>query len=126
MKKLGFGAVVICAMMGLTACSGNRTVGQPAAADVTPTPLAEILASPEAFDGQTVVLKGILTGQCASLCDFTYTEGRQSVTVFMGSVKAPRIPVGRPVRVTASVHHGESQVVLTALGLETGSKGGAP
>jgi hypothetical protein len=73
-----------------------------------------------------VVLNGILTGQCASLCDFTYAEGRRSATIFMGGVKAPRIPVGRPVRVTATVHRGERQVVLTARGLEVGSNGGAP
>lgn len=127
MKRFGIGsAALICTIMGLTACSGNRTVGRPATADVEPTPLARILESPEVYDGQTVVLNGVLTGQCASLCDFTYTENRRSVTVFMGEVKAPRIPVGQPVRVTAQVHHGEQQVVLTAIGLETWRKGRNP
>lgn len=127
MKRFGIGsAALICTIVGLTACSGNRTVGQPAAADVEPTPLASILESPESYDGQTVVLNGVLTGQCTALCDFTYTENRRSVTMFTGEMKVPRIPVGQPVRVTARVHHGEQQVVLTAVGLETGRKGRAP
>jgi len=68
----------------------------------------------------------VLTGQCAALCDFTYTEGRQSVTIFMGKDKPPKIKVGQPVRVTATVHQGEQQLVLTAQGLELLPRKGTP
>ena len=115
-----------CALLLLAACGGNKTVGHPAPAETAAVPLADVLASPEAYDGRTVVLRGTLTGLCAELCDFTYTEGGRSVTIFMGSDKAPRVPVGQPVRVTASVHKGEQQTVLTAVGLEVLPKGGRP
>lgn len=119
-------AGLICAASIAVSCRGSRSVGEPAPADTPAVPLAAILESPETYDGRTVVLRGTLTGQCASLCDFTYTEGGRSVTVFMGNVKAPRIPTGRPVRVTAVVHQGERQVVFTAAGLEVLRPGERP
>jgi hypothetical protein len=99
-------------------CGGTKTVGTPAHAETPATPLAAILEAPEKYDGQTVVLKGVLTAQCAALCDFTYTEGNRSVTVYTGDPKPPRLQAGQPVRVTARVHKGEEQVILNAQGLE--------
>ncbi len=119
MKTKWIGIVILAgAAIGLAGCGGTKTVGTPAKADTPATPLAAILAAPEKYDGQTVVLNGVLAAQCASLCDFTYAEGNQSVTVFTGDPKPPKIHAGQPVRVTASVHKGEEQVVITAKGLE--------
>ena len=124
MKKYPICCVVLfCTALLLVACSGKNTVGVPASVDTPAVALADILESPGAYDGQTVVLQGVLTGLCASLCDFTYTEGGRSVTIFMGSEKAPKVPVGQPVRVTASVHKGEHQVVFTAIGVEVLPRG---
>lgn len=36
----------------------------------------------------------------------------------MGDLKAPRIRQGQQLRVTAKIHKGDEQVVLTATGLE--------
>ncbi len=107
-------------------CGGTKTVGTPASPDTPATPLATVLQAPEKYEGQTVVLKGVLTAQCAALCDFTYAENGQSVTVFTGDPKPPRIKAGQPVRVTATVHKGEQQVIITAKGLEMLPRKGSP
>jgi hypothetical protein len=101
-----------------TGCGGTKTVGTPASPDTPATPLAAVLQAPEKYEGQTVVLKGVLTAQCAAQCDFTYAEDGQSVTIFTGDPKPPKIQAGHPVRVTAKVHKGEQQVIITATGLE--------
>jgi len=117
---MAFGAALIAA-----GCGGTKTVGTPAGADVSATALAAVLEAPEKYDGQTVVLKGVLEAQCAALCEFTYSEGGRSVTVYTPDPKPPRIKGGQPVRVTATVHRGEEQVILTAKGLELLPRKGA-
>ncbi len=119
-------AVAVGTALIAAGCGGTKTVGTPAKADVAATPLAAVLAAPEKYDGQTVVLNGVLAAQCASRCDFTYAEGNQSVTVFTGDPKPPKIHAGQPVRVTATVHKGEEQVVINAKGLELLPRKGSP
>lgn len=120
-------AALLGAAILLSACSGRKsTVGAPASGDVTPVPLATVLSAPADYDGKQVVLRGIVTAQCAALCDFTYSEGGDPVTVYMDADKAPRMQAGQPVRVTALVHKGEEKVVFTAVGVEVLPKGGAP
>jgi uncharacterized protein YdeI (BOF family) len=106
-------------------CGGTKTVGTPAGKDTPATSLAAVLEAPETYDGQTVVLKGTLEAQCAALCDFTYSENGRSVTVYTPDPKPSRIQGGQPVRVTATVHKGEQQVILTATGLELLPRKGA-
>ncbi len=106
-------------------CGGTKTVGTPAGADVSATPLAAVLETPEKYDGKTVVLDGVLEAQCAALCDFTFSESGRSVTVYTPDPKPPRIQNGQPLRVTAAVHKGERQVILTAKGLELLPRKGA-
>jgi uncharacterized protein YdeI (BOF family) len=110
--------ILVAAACAAAGCGGRKAVGTPAKADTEATPLASIMEAPEAYDGQTVVLKGVLSAQCPSLCDFTYAEGNQSVTVYTGEPKPPKVQPGQPVRVTALVHKGKEQVVFTARGLE--------
>lgn len=107
-------------------CGGTKTVGTPAGGDTAATPLAAVLDAPEKYDGQTVVLKGVLQAQCAALCDFTYSESGRSVTVYTPDPKPPRIKAGQPVRVTATVHKGEEQVIINAKGLELLPRKGSP
>lgn len=119
MKTMRIGMALLAGvMLALAGCDATTTVGTPARSDTPATPLAEVLAAPEKYDGQTVVLKGVLTAQCASRCDFTYTEGNRSITIFTEDPKPPKIQAGQPIHVTAKVHNGESQVILTATGLE--------
>jgi hypothetical protein len=110
-------ASLAAAVILLASCSSEKTVGTPAPGNTPPVALATVLSQPGEYHDKTVVLEGILTGQCGSLCDFTYTEKGKSVTIFMGKDKPPRLKSGTPVRVTAKVHSGEQQVVLTATGL---------
>lgn len=120
--------IAILGMLALIAagCRRTQTVGIPAPADTPSTPLAAVLDAPDKYNGQTVVLKGKLQAQCASLCDFTYAEGARSATIFTGDPKPPKIQAGRSVRVTVQVHKGEEQVVLTAKGLEILPQRGNP
>lgn len=111
-------AAVVGTALIAAGCGGTKTVGTPAGQDTPATPLAAVLQAPEKYEGQTVVLKGVLTAQCAAQCDFTYAENGQSVTVYTGDPKPPKIQGGQPVRVTAKVHKGEQQVIITAKGLE--------
>ncbi len=125
MKTKATGLVLaVAAALIAAGCGGTKTVGTPAKADMPATPLAAVLEAPETYDGQTVVLKGTLEAQCAALCDFTYSENGRSVTVYTPDPKPPRIQGGQPVRVTATVHKGEQQVILTATGLELLSRKG--
>lgn len=128
MKKTPMRAAlpVLAAFAFAAGCGGTKTVGVPAAADAPTTPLAEILDAPEKYDGQTVVLQGVLAAQCASLCDFTYAEGNRSAMIFTGEPKPPKIKAGQPVRVTVQVYKGEEQVVLNAQGLEILPRKAAP
>jgi len=119
MKTLRIGLVVLAGVALVSGgCGGTKTVGVPAKADTPATPLASVLDAPEKFDGQTVVLQGVLSAQCAALCDFTYAEGNRSVTVYTPDPKPPKMQAGQPVRVTVQVHKGDEHVVLNAKGLE--------
>jgi hypothetical protein len=123
--KAAWLAPALAAALIAAGCGGAKIIGTPAGADVAATPLAAVLDAPEQYDGQTVVLKGVLEAQCAALCDFTYSEGGRSVTVYTPDPKPPRIQNGQPIRVTATVHMGEKQVIITAKGLELLPRKGA-
>jgi multidrug efflux pump subunit AcrA (membrane-fusion protein) len=111
--------MLLATLMLSGGCGSQSTIGTPAAADTPAVPLADVLASPADYNGKTVVLLGTLAAQCQALCDFTYKEKNQSVTIHMESgKKAPRMKSGSQLRVTASVLQGERQTVFTALGLE--------
>lgn len=116
-KGIWVAIAVVTACMA-AGCGGSKIVGTPAKADTPATPLAAVLEAPEKYNGQTVVLKGVLAAQCAARCDFTYAENGRTVTVYTGDPKPPKIKAGQPVRVTATVHKGEEQVIITAKGLE--------
>ncbi len=112
-------ALMLATTLVLTGCGDKKTIGTPASADTPAVSLAEILAQPADYDGKTVVLLGTLAAQCPSLCDFTFRDNNQSVTIYMeDGKKAPRMPVGSPIRVTTSILQGERQIVFTARGLE--------
>lgn len=81
--------------------------------------LADIIADPAAYNGKSVVIKGVISGQCPSLCEFFYKEGLHQTTIFPQGFKFPKLPVGNPVTVLAHVTAGSENVVLSATGIVT-------
>lgn len=89
--------------------------------DNTPSvKLADILASPADYHGKKVVLHGIVSAQCPSLCEFTYKEGTLSTLVYPQGFKFPKLDIGKPVTLYSEITNGTGQVVVTALGLRRG------
>jgi hypothetical protein len=110
-------------VLALAGCRSTKTVGVPAPLSVQPVPLQQLLDNPAQYHGQVVVLEGVVSGQCGSLCEFFYSEKKRSATILMGDLKAVRIKTGTPVRVTVRVFNGERQAVLTAVGFVLSGKG---
>jgi hypothetical protein len=79
--------------------------------------LADIMENPAAYNGRNVVMKGTISGQCPSLCEFLLRDGVHKATIFPQGYKFPKLTVGKPVTVYAQVTSGEEQVVFSALGV---------
>jgi len=84
---------------------------------IEPTPLEKILATPEQYHGREVVLTGTVAGQCASLCEFYFTDGKHTTEIFPKGFTLPRMKKGRQVTALVKVTRGEERLVLSALGL---------
>lgn len=107
----------------LSSCgSKEQTLGEIPSGEVIS--LASVISSPEEFHEKTITLEGIVSAQCGNRCEFTFTEGTNSVKIYMGDIKAPLIQSGSPVKVTADVFNGEKKAVLTARGFTLKAKGG--
>lgn len=50
--------------------------------NLTPTKLRIILENPKAYDGKKVLLSGIFSGACSEGCEFTYSEGTATITIY--------------------------------------------
>lgn len=118
--KKYFPVVVIAAsfafIMSCTREKGTQS-GTKIPANHTIEKLADITADPKAYNGKTVVIKGIISGQCPSLCEFFYSEGTHRATIFPQGFKFPKLPVGKPVTVFAEVTAGDENIVFSALGI---------
>jgi hypothetical protein len=119
-----FAATVVPAIiLGLfiVSCSGEKgtRLGQKIPANAEIVKLEKILANPADFNGKTVVIKGIISGQCPSLCEFFYKEGAHQATIFSQGFKFPKLPTGVAVTVHANVTAGNENVVFSALGIAT-------
>ncbi len=110
-------------LLVLTSCgSKDKTHGEtPTGAVIS---LASVIEAPDEFHEKTVTLEGVVAAQCGNRCDFTFTEGTNSVKIYMGNIEAPLIQSGTPVHVTADVFQGDEKVVLTARGFTLKAKGG--
>lgn len=80
--------------------------------------LTDVIAAPQQFNGKTVVLQGVISGQCPSLCEFFFKEGPHQVTIFPQGYKFPKLPQGKPVTVLANITSGNENIVFSALGLQ--------
>lgn len=79
--------------------------------------LETVLSAPAEYNGKTFVMKGMISSQCASLCEFAMKDGVHKATIFPQGYKFPKLPIGKPVTVLVQATAGEEQVVLSALGL---------
>lgn len=66
--------------VALTSCGGGGTYGEPIS-DAEATPVADILADPAAYDGQTVKLEGEIGNECPTGCWFELREGGAPIHV---------------------------------------------
>ena len=79
--------------------------------------LSDVLSDPGAFNDTRAVLKGVVAGQCSSLCHFTFQEGVHSVAVYPQGFKFPRLGKGKNVTLYVQIFSGEGGVSFSALGL---------
>lgn len=110
-------AGLILAVLTSAGCNSGKSCGAGIPEDAKLTTLAEITASPDRYHGKKVLLRGLVSGQCASLCEFYYQEGKETVEIYPSGFKLPKLEKGRRVSVYAQVTSGTERVVITALGL---------
>ena len=114
---------LLCALVAgfgfLTGCgkSEGTKLGVDIPRDAEVVELASIVQNPAEYDGKNVVVKGVIAGQCAALCEFFLRDGMQQATIFPQGYKFPKLTKGKPVTVYAQVTSGEGQVVFSALGV---------
>lgn len=80
--------------------------------------LASVLENPSEYHGKTIVIKGIVSGQCASLCEFFFQDGVHKATIYPQGFKFPKLERGKNVTIYTQVISGEGKVVFSALGLK--------
>ncbi len=109
-------------LLTLSSCGKKeQTLGETPSGKVIS--LASVVEAPDQFHEKTVTLEGVVSAQCGNRCEFTFTEGTNSVKIYMGDIKAPILHTGTPVKVTADVFKGEKKVILTARGFTVKAKG---
>ena len=81
--------------------------------------LASVLENPAEFNGKSIVMRGVVSGQCASLCEFFLLDGAHTATVYPQGFSFPKLARGSNVTIYALITSGEENVVVSALGLRT-------
>lgn len=97
--------------------SEGKRLGEDIPGDASVVELASVMEKPAEYNGKNVVMKGVIAGQCASLCEFFFKDGAHKATIFPHGYKFPKLTTGKPVTVYAQVTAGEGQVVFSALGI---------
>lgn len=116
--------IAVAALVLMSCGKKEQTFGEAIPASTPVTALSEVLKSPEKFHEKEVTLKGTIAAQCGNRCEFTFRDGNESVTIYVGDIEAPLMQKGTPIDVTASVFQGEKKLILTAKGFSLGTKGG--
>lgn len=80
--------------------------------------LDAVIKNPAEYNGKVIVLKGIVSGQCASLCEFFFRDGIHTATIYPQGFNFPKLKRNNPVTIYAQVISGEEQVIFSALGLK--------
>jgi hypothetical protein len=81
--------------------------------------LASVLENPAEFDGKSIVMRGVVSGQCASLCELFLLDGTKTATIYPQGFDIPRLEKNTSVTIYAQITNGEANVVISALGLRT-------
>jgi hypothetical protein len=119
LTNLSLLSLVFVTVFVLAGCSKKSvSLGKEIPAGVETVKLVDLLASPAAWNGKTVIVKGNVSSQCASLCDFTLKDGASVVTVFPDGYSLPKLEIGRSADVYAQITSGEERVVVSALGIK--------
>jgi hypothetical protein len=117
---LSFIVTIISLAAGITGCNGPESgrYGVQIPEEAPVLSLAQILESPHIYDGEKLVVKGVIAGQCASLCEFFLRDGVHRATIYPQGYKLPKLTIGKTVRAYVLVTSGEEHVVFSALGLK--------
>lgn len=112
----------VLAALVLSGCSGSgggsgTRLGVEIPAGEQAVALASVLEDPAGFNGKKVVMRGVVSAQCASLCEFTLLDGSDSAIIYPQGFNFPRFERGRSVTIYALVTSGEENVVFSALGV---------
>ena len=112
-----FSLMAMTVVFNISPARAELRLGVDIPADEPATALADVMANPAEFNGRTVVMKGIVTGQCASLCEFFFRDGMHTATIYPQGFKFPRLKRNSPVTIYTQVISGQENVVFSALGL---------
>ncbi len=112
-------AVLLAYGCGDSAGNSDRRFGVEIPSDQPVVELASVLENPADFNGRNVVMRGIVSGQCVSLCEFFLLDGAHSATIYPQGFEFPKLERGGKVTIYALVTSGEENVVISALGLRT-------
>ena len=110
-------AVVIAAGCGDSKPGSDRQLGVEIPSDQPVVSLATLLEDPASFDGKRIVMRGVVSGQCASLCELFMLDGKETATVYPQGFDMIRLEKNTSVTIYAEITNGEENVVISALGL---------
>ena len=114
-----FATVVFAGGCGDSTPGSGDQYGVEIPSDKTVVKLATLLEDPASFDGKSIVMRGVVSGQCASLCELFLLDGKDTATIFPQGFDIPRLEKNTSVTVYAQITNGEENVVISALGLRT-------
>lgn len=120
-SRLLFLAVSLSVGAFLAACSGGKgpqSLGKAIPTDVREVTLQQLLSHPDDFNNQKVVIRGHVSGQCASFCEFFLKDGGEAVTIYPQGYKLPKLTIGQKSVVYAEITTGDERVVVSALGVQ--------
>jgi hypothetical protein len=104
---------------GESATESGERLGVDIPSDRPVVDLASVLENPADFDGKRIVMRGVVSGQCPSLCEFFLLDGIHTATVYPQGFSFPKLAKGSSVTLYALITNGEENVVISALGLRT-------
>jgi hypothetical protein len=114
-----FATVAFAFGCGESASESGKGFGVDIPSDQPVVELASVLENPAEFDGKNIVMRGVVKGQCASLCEFFMLDGAHTATIYPQGFKFPKLERGGRVTIYALITSGEENVVISALGLRT-------
>lgn len=103
---------------GCSQAGSSSYFGEKIPQNATESDLSNIIANPSNFNDKSVVLEGVISGQCASLCWFSFRSGTDVVEMFPIGFTPPKLDNGTRVRVYTTVSVGTERIVLSVLGME--------